>query len=102
MGCQHPPRPDTVQGEVPEHPETVAGLARFVAERFPDTSAVRFKDGDEWRERSYGEIVADAEARAAAAVEEGIQPGDRVCVLADTSPQWATTAFAIWSTGAVV
>jgi len=89
-------------GEVPEHPDTVAGLARFAAERYADTAAHRWTEGDEWNERSFADVAADAERLALGLVEQGVQPGDRVCVLADTSPTWATTAFAIWSTGAVV
>jgi long-chain acyl-CoA synthetase len=87
---------------VAEHPDTVAGLARFCAERYPDTASQRWKDGDEWRERSHADVAADAERLALGLVAEGIEAGDRVCVLADTSPAWATTALAIWSTGAVV
>ncbi|MGB0096563.1 MAG: AMP-binding protein [Solirubrobacteraceae bacterium] len=31
-----------------------------------------------------------------------IQPGERVCVLADTRPEWSIAAYALWSAGAVV
>jgi long-chain acyl-CoA synthetase len=91
-----------LRDEVPALPETVAGLARFVAGRFPDTAAQRWKEGDDWKERSYADVAADAERHALGLIAEGIAPGDRVCILADTSPAWATAAFAVWSAGAIV
>jgi long-chain acyl-CoA synthetase len=87
---------------VPDLPETVAALARFTAERYADTAAHRWKTGDDWSERSYADVAADAERAARGIVAEGIAPGDRVCILADTGPLWATAAFAVWSAGAVV
>lgn len=35
-------------------------------------------------------------------IAHGIRPGDRVCILADTRPEWSVAAFALWSAGAVV
>jgi long-chain acyl-CoA synthetase len=88
--------------EVPELPQTVAGLSRFNAEHYGDTAAQRWKVGEEWTERSYSDVTAEAERLAVGLVAEGIAPGDRVCILADTSPQWAIAAFAVWSAGAIV
>ena len=87
---------------MPDLPSTVAGLMRFAAERYPDVAAVRSKEDGEWRERSYADVAADVERLALGLIDHGIEPGDRVCVLADTSPEWAYTAFAIWSIGAIV
>ena len=87
---------------MPDLPTTVAGLMRFAAERYPDVAAVRSKEDGEWRERSYADVAADVERLALGLIDHGIEPGDRVCVLADTSPEWAYTAFAIWSIGAIV
>jgi long-chain acyl-CoA synthetase len=75
---------------------------RFAAERYPDVAAVRSKADDEWHDRSYADVAADVERLALGLIDHGIEPGDRVCVLADTSPEWAYTAFAIWSIGAIV
>ena len=87
---------------MPDLPSTVAGLMRFAAERYPDVAAVRSKEDGEWRERSYADVAADVERLALGLIDHGIEPGDRVCVLADTSPEWASPAFAIWSIGAIV
>jgi long-chain acyl-CoA synthetase len=87
---------------VPDLPATVAGLIRFAAERYPDVAAVRWKEDGEWRERSYADVAAYVDRLALGLIDQGIEAGDRVCVLADTSPEWAYTAFAIWSIGAIV
>jgi long-chain acyl-CoA synthetase len=87
---------------VPDLPSTVAGLIRFVAERYPDAAAMRWKEDGEWRDRSYADVAAYVERLAVGLIDQGIEPGDRVCVLADTSPEWAYCAFAIWSVGAIV
>jgi long-chain acyl-CoA synthetase len=75
---------------------------RFVAERYPDVAAMRWKEGDEWRDRSYADVAAYVDRLALGLIGQGVEPGDRVCVLADTSPEWAYCAFAIWSVGAIV
>ena len=80
-------------------PSTVAGLMRFAAERYPDVAAVRWKEDGEWHDRSYAEVASHVERVALGLIDHGIEPGDRVCVLADTSPEWASTAFAIWPRG---
>src|SRR4051794_326697 len=92
----------TVVWKVPDLPSTVAGLIRFAGERYPDVAAVRWKEDGEWRDRSYADVAAEVERLALGLIDHGVASGDRVCVLADTSPEWAYTAFAIWSIGAIV
>jgi long-chain acyl-CoA synthetase len=88
--------------EVGSTPTTVAGLAEFAASQYADHPAVRFKRDGSWHERSFAEIGEEIRVLALGLIELGIEPGDRVCVLANTRPEWAYTAFAIWSAGAVV
>lgn len=87
---------------VADLPSTVADLLRFAAKRYPDVPAVRWKEGDEWLDRSYADVLEHVERLALGLIDQGIEPGERVCVLADTSPEWAYVAFAIWSVGAIV
>ncbi|MFP5219841.1 MAG: AMP-dependent synthetase/ligase [Actinomycetes bacterium] len=54
----------------------------------PDAAAHRWKDGDDWRTRSWRE-VADDVARAAAALREyGVGPGDRVVLMLRNRPEF--------------
>ena len=82
--------------------ETIAQLAGFAAERFAEHPALRYKRDGEWQERSFAEVGETVRQLAAGLVGLGIEPGDRVCILANTRPEWTYLAFAIWSAGAVV
>jgi len=85
-----------------EAPTTVAQLARFAAERYGDVVASRFRRNGEWREKTFAELGERVERLALGLIDAGIEPGDRVCILADTSPEWGEAAYAVWSAGAVV
>ena len=82
--------------------QTMAELAALGAQKFGDRPAQRFKVGDEWKERSYAELADEARAVALGLVDLGVAPGDRVCVLANTRPEWTIVELAIWMAGAVV
>jgi long-chain acyl-CoA synthetase len=82
--------------------ETLAELPFFAAERFAGRPAQRFKRDGDWRELSYaglGEVTAEI---ALGLIALGVRPGDRVCVLSDTRPEWAQAEFGIAAAGAVV
>src|SRR4029079_8999815 len=81
---------------------TIAGLAAFGAERHGDVAALRFKRAEEWVDRSYRQLAADARALALGLIDIGVEPGDRVCVLANTRPEWTGIELAIAMAGAVV
>lgn len=71
------------------------------AERLGDRAALRHKHLGIWREfswRDYAQWVA-VQARAFAAM--GVQPGDRVAILADNRPEWVVGDLAIQSLGAI-
>jgi long-chain acyl-CoA synthetase len=82
--------------------QTVAALAGEAAERFPDNIAARYKVDDEWRELSYAEAGKAINELAMGLAELGIEPGDRVCLLANTRVEWVLAMYAISATGAVV
>jgi len=83
-------------------PATIAELARFAAGRYADHAAVRFKRDGSWQERSFAEVGETVRRLALGLVELGIEPRERVGVLANTRPEWVYAAFAIWSAGGVV
>jgi long-chain acyl-CoA synthetase len=83
-------------------PQTAAHLPVLAAVQHGDQRAVLVKRDGGWQERSYAEVSEEIERLAIGLVGRGICPGDRVCILADTRPEWSVAAFALWSAGAVV
>jgi len=83
-------------------PQSIGALARFAATHHGDQIAARAKRDGAWAERTFADAAASVERLALGLIDQGIEPGDRVCVLADTSPEWTIAAYAIWSAGAVV
>jgi long-chain acyl-CoA synthetase len=67
--------------------ETLAAMALECARRF-EGAALKYKDGDDWAELSYGELGDAVREIAAGLIALGIEPGDRVAILSDTRPEW--------------
>jgi long-chain acyl-CoA synthetase len=83
-------------------PKTVARLPGFAGERHGGRCAVRVKRDGSWQDRSYAEVSEEIERLATGLIAHGIEPGDRVCILADTRPEWTGASYALLSAGAVV
>jgi long-chain acyl-CoA synthetase len=81
---------------------TLAGLAVFGADRHGGRAALRFKQGEDWVDRSYRDLAADARALALGLLDIGVGPGDRVCILANTRAEWTALELAVAMAGAVV
>ncbi len=81
---------------------TLADLVVRAAERYGDRPAQRFKRGDEWHTRSFTAVAADVSELARGLIDAGLQPGDRVALLAQTRPEWSLVDFAITAAGGVV
>ena len=83
-------------------PRTIAELADYGAGRHGQRAALRFKQGEEWEDRSYEELAEDVRALALSLIDVGVGAGDRVCVLANTRPEWTALELAVATAGAVV
>jgi long-subunit acyl-CoA synthetase (AMP-forming) len=81
---------------------TVARAAASAAERYGERVAIRHRDKDEWRERTFAEVGALVDELALGLVGLGLEPGDRTCILANTRPEWTFTSLAISRAGGVV
>jgi long-chain acyl-CoA synthetase len=84
--------------------KTVADLLPKAAEKYGDKVAIKHLDkaSGEWREvtfRQVGDIVSEI-GRGLIAL--GIAPGDRVCILCNTRPEWTYVDFGITTAGGVV
>jgi long-chain acyl-CoA synthetase len=82
--------------------KTIADLIGRAVERFGDRVAVLHKVGSDWREVTFAEVGDVVTDIALGLVDLGIEPGERVCILSTTRPEWTYCDFAITSAGAVV
>ncbi len=76
-------------------------LARSVAES-PEHAAVRYKQDGAWQDVSYKQLADIVQETGLGLIDLGIEPGERVCILANTRPEWSYADLAITSVGAVV
>jgi long-chain acyl-CoA synthetase len=81
---------------------TVAALPSSAAQRFGDHLAARHRVEDEWRELTYNEVVEAISEVALGLADLGIEPGDRVGILADTRLEWTLASYGISVAGGVV
>ena len=81
---------------------TVAALPSSAAQRFGDHLAARHRVDGEWREVTYAEVVEAIGEIALGLADLGIEPGDRVGVLADTRLEWTLASYGISAAGGVV
>jgi long-chain acyl-CoA synthetase len=81
---------------------TVAALPSSAAQRFGDHLAARHRVDGEWRELTYTEVVQAIDEVALGLADLGIEPGDRVGVLADTRLEWTVASYGISAAGCVV
>jgi long-chain acyl-CoA synthetase len=71
------------------------------AERDPDRVTFAREAGGGWLPVTAGQFAARVAAVAAGLIAGGIQPGDRVGLMAAASLDWVVCDFAIWAAGAV-
>jgi long-chain acyl-CoA synthetase len=81
---------------------TVAALPSSVAQRFGDHLAARHRVDGEWREVTYHEVVEAIGEIALGLADLGIEPGDRVGIIADTRVEWTLASYGISAAGGVV
>src|SRR5256714_11980864 len=81
---------------------TIADLLPKAAQLYGGKVAQKRKVAGEWRDVSFTEVWAAAREIALGLIGLGIEPGDRVCLLATTRVEWTWVDFAITTAGAVV
>jgi long-chain acyl-CoA synthetase len=78
--------------------ENALDMFRAAAARHPGRTSILYFD----RSLSLGEVDAATDALAAALVELGVRPGDRVAVYLQNIPQFVLALVAAWKAGAVM
>jgi long-chain acyl-CoA synthetase len=81
---------------------TIARAAAAAGERFGERTAVRYQHEGEWREQTFAEVAQIVDEIALGLIELGLEPGDRVALLANTRPEWTYSSLAISRAGGVV
>ena len=77
---------------------TIPALVDDAAARFPDTEAIA--DGDvSW---TFPEFRTEIRRAAAALIESGVEPGDRVALWAPNCWEWAVAALGVHVAGGIV
>ena len=82
--------------------KTIADLLPLAVEKYGDAPAQRFKVGDEWRDSSYAELGESVKEVALGLIDLGIQPGEKISILAHTRPEWTHACFGILTAGATL
>jgi long-chain acyl-CoA synthetase len=81
---------------------TVADLIPSAAAAHAEHTAVRFKRGGAWHDVSYAQLATIVQEVGLGLVALGIKPGERVCILANTRPEWSYADLGASAAGAVV
>jgi long-chain acyl-CoA synthetase len=81
---------------------TVAESVCGAAQADPDRVALRYKADGQWRDETVAELAGRIRALTAGLIASGVRPGERVCILGDTRPEWTYLSLALLAAGAVV
>jgi long-chain acyl-CoA synthetase len=79
--------------------KTIADLLPLAVKQYGDKPAQRYKAGEEWVDSSYAELGEVVKEVALGLIDLGIEPGDKVSILAHTRPEWTQACFGILTAG---
>ena len=82
--------------------KTIADLLPRAVERYAERPAQRYRSGDEWVDTSYGELGEVVREIGLGLIDLGIQPGEKVAILAHTRPEWTHACFGLLTAGATL
>jgi long-chain acyl-CoA synthetase len=91
-----------VPGVASTRSRTIADMLPIAAEKYAGQVAVRFKRDGQWQDVTYTEVGKIVRELGLGLIDLGIAPGERVCILCNTRPEWTYCDFAISCAGAVV
>lgn len=79
-------------------PSDISAAVRRTADETPEHLAML----DDGTAVTYGELMADVDRRCDTLRSAGLQPGERVALVAESSPAYIATALAVWQAGGVL
>src|SRR5438132_14117425 len=81
---------------------TIANLVPQAAAGHAEHTAIRYKRDGAWHDVTYAQLADIVREIGLGPMDLGIQPGERVCILANTRPEWSYADMGATSAGAVV
>jgi long-chain acyl-CoA synthetase len=82
--------------------QTIAALIPRAAAEHAEHVAVRYKRDGAWQDVSYTQLAEIVQEVGLGLIDLGLQAGERICILANTRPEWSYADMAATSAGAVV
>jgi long-chain acyl-CoA synthetase len=82
--------------------KTIADLLPLAVEQYGERPALRHKVGDAWTDVSYADLGRVVREVALGLVDLGLEPGDKVSILANTRAEWTEACFGILTAGGVL
>jgi long-chain acyl-CoA synthetase len=81
---------------------TIADLIAYSAVEHTEDVAVRHKRDGAWHDVTYAQLADIVQEIGLGLIDIGIEPGERLCILANTRPEWSYVDMAATAAGAVV
>jgi long-chain acyl-CoA synthetase len=81
---------------------TIADLIPTAAGEHAEKTAVRYKRDGAWQDVSYSQLADIVQEIGLGLIDLGLQPGERICILANTRPEWSYADMAATSAGLTV
>jgi long-chain acyl-CoA synthetase len=82
--------------------DALTDMVALNAAEHPDDVGLRIQRNGRWEDVTYAEFAAQVAGVAKGLIAGGVQPGDRVGLLAKTRYEWTVLDYAIWTAGAAV
>src|SRR3954452_23679685 len=81
--------------------KTLAAMVLDAVDRY-DGTALKYKEGDDWVELSYDDLISAVREVAGGLIAADVQAGDRVAIFSDTRPEWTIADLGAILAGATV
>lgn len=81
--------------------DSLGALVARMAEAYGDRPALQVPRDGALRHLSYRDLALEVARGARGLRSLGVQPGDRVVLLGENSPEWIVAAFAVFAAGAI-
>jgi long-chain acyl-CoA synthetase len=81
---------------------TIADVIPRSAAEHPEQVAVRYKRDGSWHDVTYAQLAETVQEIGLGLIDLGIQAGERICILANTRPEWSYADLGATTAGTVV
>jgi long-chain acyl-CoA synthetase len=81
---------------------TIADVIPRSAAEHPEQVAVRYKREGTWHDVTYAQLAQIVQEVGLGLIDLGIQAGERICILANTRPEWSYADLGATTAGTVV